>query len=68
MAQKEDPNKGDFCKLVEDDIKTLEIDLNEEEYENSTKNTLKKIVKKAAKAAAYKYLLNEMKYKSKMKV
>ena len=56
LAQKEDPSNGDFCKLVLQDFKLLEMQISEEEIESMTRCEFKKLVKAYVKKSAYKYL------------
>ena len=69
LAQKGDPTKGDFCLLVEKDLKMLEIKKTHAEIKEMKKEQLKMLVKKQAKETSLKYLKKEVERKqlSKMK-
>ena len=65
-AQKHDPSKGDFCKLVEEDIQLLNIQLTEKDIEDMNRYQLKAHTKKKARQAAINYLTDIKVTKSKM--
>ena len=65
-AQKEDPIDGDFYKLVTDDMKMIEFNINEEDICKFGKKDLMKIVKMKCKEAAFKHLTTEKASKHKM--
>ena len=63
-AQKESPCKGDWINLVENDWKTLGIDLTDETIANMNKNEFKKVIKTKAQQHAF-YVLTNMQNKHK---
>ena len=65
-AQKADPVKGDFCQLVEDDMRLVGMNLSEEEMTRITKYQMKSEVKKKVKSAAFAYLLTNKEIRTKM--
>ena len=65
-AQKADPVKGDFCLLVEEDMKLVGLSLSEEEITMMSKYQMKTEVKKKVKTAAFEYLKTTKESKSKM--
>ena len=56
LAQKINPNKGDWCLLVEKDMKLLNIKMTESEIMLMSKMKFKNHVKKCVAAAAFKSL------------
>ena len=66
-AQQADPTEGDFCLLVEEDVKMIKLEKSEGEMITMTKEQLKRIVKKKVEEAALKQLQcdNETKEKTK---
>jgi len=56
LAQIADPCRGDFVKLVEDDIKSVNIDLNFDQIQTLSKQMLKKLLKSNIKKAAFTHL------------
>ena len=65
-AQKADPVKGDFCQLVEGDLKLIGLDITEGEIEQMSRGQLKSKLKQQSKKAAFQYLLEMKDQKSKM--
>ena len=55
-AQKRDPIKGDWVTLVQEDLKTMKIYLNEEEINKTKKSVFKNMVKKHVKDATFTQL------------
>ena len=53
MAQKEDPNPGDFCQLVEHDCQMINCQLGDDQIQAMTKYDIKVLIKKMAKQAAF---------------
>ena len=64
-AQQADPTEGDFCLLVEEDMKMIKLEKSEEEMITMTKGQLKRIVKKKVKEAALKQLQSDNETKKK---
>ena len=56
LAQKNKSVPGDFYRLVQNDIKNLNISLNEEQMCNMSKSQLKRMVKIKCKETAFNYL------------
>ena len=69
LAQKADPTKGDFCLLVEEDKKLIEMAETDDDIKKMTKREIRLVVKKKVKVSAFKFLTNEIVRKklSKMK-
>ena len=65
-AQKANPVKGDFCQLVEKDIKLLDLKLMDENISIMCKYDLKTLVKNKARSEAFKHLISIKETKSKM--
>ena len=63
--QKLNPEKGDWVKSVEKDLKKLKINLSFKEISSMTKLSFKKLVKKACEDNALKYLKLHIKSKEK---
>ena len=66
-AQQEKPLKGDFIKLIEDDLNYLNEVYDENKFKSMSKNMFKKYIKNKIRDAAFKYLKNEQEQKSKVK-
>jgi hypothetical protein len=66
-VQKLDCRKGDFCDLIKKDLDDLKIELNDEEISSFTKLHWKKLVHRKTKTAAFEYLIEENKQKTKTK-
>ena len=68
-AQKQDPINGDFCLLVQKDLKMIGLNLTDNEIKKLSKGQLKSKLKKTVKEAALKHLIQEVEHKnlSKMK-
>ena len=66
-AQKEKPLKGDFAKLIEEDLNLINEIYNETKFKSMSKNKLKKYIKNKIHDAAFKYLKVEQEQKSKIK-
>ena len=56
LAQKADPSPGDFVKLVESDLKKLNLHMEYEDIESMNVEFFKNMVKKKVKEAAFKHL------------
>ena len=65
-AQKNDPIKGDFCQLVNDDRQLIDLQLSDSQISNMTRYELKLLVKSKARQAAFVHLMNIKESKSKM--
>ena len=63
-AQNNDPIKGDFCQLVNEDRNLIDLQL--ATISNMTRYDLKVLVKSKARNAAFKYLISIKESKSKM--
>ena len=61
-AQKSDPSSGDFCQLVSDDCKAIELNIAEADIARMSKQKFQTIVKPKVRAAALEYL-NKLKQK-----
>ena len=66
FAQKVSSIQGDFCKLVESDLKLVGINLTESEISSMTKSTFKKLTKRKCREAAIAYLTKLQKSHSKV--
>ena len=64
---KTDSRKGDFVDLVQHDLNDLEIELSENEIQNTTKVQWKRFINIKVKEAAFQYLIAENNEKSKTK-
>jgi hypothetical protein len=62
-AQKTDPVKGDFCQLVEEDMKLVGLNLSEQQMTTMSKYQIRTEVKKKVKSAAFTYLKANTKFK-----
>ena len=58
--------KGDWCLLVEKDLKDLDIDLSFEDIGNTPKEQLKKLLSEVIHAKAFEYLMKIKESHSKM--
>ena len=67
LAQMADPCRGDFVKLVEDDIMSVNLDLNFDQIQNLSKHSLKKLLKSTVKKEAFKHLSKLKSQHSKVK-
>ena len=67
IAQKSNPVKGDFCKLVESDIELIGGNISEQHIQLVSKNTLKAEVKAKMQAAALGYLKQKQHQHSKIR-
>ena len=65
-AQKADPSKGDYCKLVESDMNMIDLKLTEQEITNISRFEFKTVVRRRTREAAIKYLEEIKETKSKM--
>ena len=65
--QEKPPLKGDFVKLIEDDLNLINEVYNENKFKSMNKNMFKKYIKNKIRDAAFKYLKNEQEQKSKVK-
>ena len=52
ITQKSDSLRGDFCRLVNSDIKLINLNMSEEEISNSSKHSLKRIIQVKCLSAA----------------
>ena len=66
-AQKSKPLKGDFCKLVEQDLQMIGGDVSEEFIESCSKSVLKATIKNKIQLAALSYLKDKQKQHSKVR-
>ena len=66
QAQKVDPTQGDFCELVENDFKLLNLQLSEESLKSMSSVDLKCLLKGKSKEEAFKYLMEIKETKSKL--
>ena len=66
LAQRADTTDGDFCQLVDDDMRLLDLQLTDSQIESQSSFDLKKIVKVKARQAAFKYLIGIKESKTKM--
>ena len=67
IAQKSNPVKGDFCKLVEADMELIGGTISEQHIQLVSKNTLKAEVKAKMQAAALGYLKQKQSQHSKIR-
>ena len=67
FAQKRKPVGGDWVKIVDDDLKLLDINLKENEIKNMKKENFKTYVKKKVDTKVFKYLENLKEGHSKVK-
>ena len=67
IAQKSNPVKGDFCKLVESDLELIGGNISEQHIQLVSKNTLKAEVKAKMQAAALRYLKQKQHQHSKIR-
>ena len=65
-AQKCKLSKGDWVQTVNENLKDLEIKLDEKEISQMSKQKFKTAVKKKIRAAAYKFLIAKKESHSKM--
>jgi hypothetical protein len=65
-AQKADPSKGDYCKLVESDMNMIDLKLTDQEITNISRFEFKTVVRRRTREAAIKYLEEIKETKSKM--
>jgi hypothetical protein len=65
-AQVEDPFKGDFCQLVDEDVQMIHLNMLHSEIQKISKNKLKKILKLRVRSTAFTYLQSMQEGKSKM--
>ena len=65
MAQKENPNKGDWVSYVRKLIADMDINLTFEDISVMKKRSYKKIVDRQVKNASFQYLLSKIKSKGK---
>ena len=56
--QKEDPIKGDWFKLLQEDFKFIDIDMDEEKISETYKSTYKKKIKVLINKAVFKFFMN----------
>ena len=66
LAQRADTTEGDFCQLVDADMRLLDLQLTDSQIESQTSFDLKKIVKVKARQASFKYLIGIKESKTKM--
>ena len=57
--QKEDPTKGDWYELLQNDFKFIGEEINEEQIKSMSKSEYKKHIKELVQIASYKYLMKE---------
>ena len=65
-AQKADPLKGDYCKLVESDMNMIDLKLIEQEITNMSRFEFKTVVRRRTREAVIKYLEEIKETKSKI--
>ena len=65
-AQKDDPSDGDFCQLVDQDLRLIDCQLSNDQIASMDKYSLRVLVKKKAKQAAFRSLMAIKETKSKM--
>ena len=65
-AQKDDPSDGDFCQLVDQDLRLIDCQLSNDQIASMDKYSLRVLVKKKAKQAAFRSLMVIKETKSKM--
>ena len=66
-AQKSNPLKGDFCKLVEQDLQMIGGDVSEEFIQSCSKSVLKATIKNKIQSAALSYLKDKQRQHSKVR-
>ena len=66
LAQRADTTEGDFCQLVDADMRLLDLQLTDSQIESQSSFDLKKIVKVKARQAAFNYLVRIKESKTKM--
>ena len=66
QAQKQDPVAGDFCELVGNDSKLLNLQISEDGLKKMSRYDLKGLVKAKARKEAFSYLIQIKASKSKM--
>ena len=66
LAQRADTTEGDFCQLVDADMRLIDLQLTDSQIESQSSFDLKKIVKVKARQAAFKYLIGIKESKTKM--
>ena len=66
-VQKLDSRKGDFCELIKKDLNDLNIEMNDEEIKSFSKSQWKKYVHTKTKSAAFDFLNEENKQKTRTK-
>ena len=67
-AQLENPVKGDWCEMVNLDLREINLQLSMDEIRGLSIESFRKQVKKAIDKAAFKWLIEEKNKKSKVKV
>ena len=55
-AQKDNPTPGDFCELVRDDCRDIDLNMSDEEIAKHTKKQFKNLVKNKVRDGAFSYL------------
>ena len=65
-AQKVESVPGDFCELVTESLRSLDIHMNEHQIEAMSVKEYKALIKSQVKKSAFKYLLEEQKRHSKV--
>ena len=58
LAQRADTTDGDFCQLVDDDMRLLDLQLTDIQIGSISSFDLKKLVKVKARQASFKYLID----------
>ena len=66
LAQRADTTDGDFCQLVDDDMRLLDLQLTDIQIGSISSFDLKKLVKVKARQASFKYLMDIKETKTKM--
>ena len=66
LAQRADTTDGDFCQLVDEDRRLLDLQLTDIQIGSISSFDLKKLVKVKARQASFKYLMDIKETKTKM--
>ena len=66
LAQRADTTDGDFCQLVDDDMRLLGLQLTDIQIGSISSFELKKLIKVKARQASFKYLMDIKETKTKM--
>ena len=66
LAQKSNPSKNDWTETVKNDLKELNIDMQEEKIQKMKKYNFKKVVKEKIAVEAFNYLMKKKETHSKL--